>query len=103
LQHLFTQFILTQQTDSEKNETSFKLPVTSRFSTIPATDCFPERKVACLDCKQSSKELPRRDIHDLSENSWIPKSRDEKGTTKDPNEPAPKVGDKVSFFGALFL
>jgi hypothetical protein len=48
-------------------------------------------------CNEASQGI-HHDGSSFAENSWIPKNRNEQGTTKDPEEPAPRVGDKVEFF-----
>ena len=64
----------------------------------PASDSFSKGADLCAKvCKEMSKESVPLDLSLLSENSWLPKLRDEKGTTKDPEEPAPNIGDKVRF------
>jgi len=64
----------------------------------PAIGCHAK---ATLDsakiCRETSKECTHRD-KGFSESSWLPKMRDPKGTTKDPEEPIPKVGQKVHCF-----
>jgi len=98
-------FTLTTHAGVASNEksTALKMTVlnTNKVSPKfpPASDSYSKRGTdsSAKFCKETSKESAQHDLSLLSDNSWLPKQRDEKGTTKDPQEPAPKVGDKVKF------
>jgi hypothetical protein len=93
-------YMLTPLEGYAKNEMSTILSSKEKKMSHPS-DCHSN---AVLISAKSFKEAPKkclnRDLHASlqSESSWIPRTRDEKGTTKDPREPVPKVGDKVNLF-----
>jgi hypothetical protein len=85
---------LTSLAGAAKNETRTMLEIAgAKLKTMPISDTHrPSAKM----CNQKPEGI-HHDGSLLAENSWIPKTRNEQGTTKDPKEPAPRVGDKVIF------
>ena len=87
-------------------EGNAKHEMSTRFSSKAKkmsqhSDCHSNKVLmSAKSCKETPKKYLNRDLYASlqSESSWIPKTRDEKGTTKDPQEPVPKVGDKVNLY-----
>jgi hypothetical protein len=80
-----------------KNGTSTAL--SSKPSKLsPVSACYSKGMPASATApKESLRKHVHRNFDEsiFSEHGWIPKMRDEKGTTKDPQEPDAKVGQKV--------
>jgi hypothetical protein len=87
--------VLTSLVGAAKNETN-AMPKIAASKPKTMSTAGAHRPAAKM-CNEASQGI-HHDGSSFAENSWIPKNRNEQGTTKDPEEPAPRVGDKVEFF-----
>ncbi len=93
-------YVITPLEGYAKNEMSTIISSKAKNMSQPS-DCHSNKVLtSAKSCKDTPKKCLNRDLYASlqSESSWIPRTRDEKGTTKDPQEPVPKVGDKVNLF-----
>jgi hypothetical protein len=87
--------VLTSLVGAARNETN-AMPKIAASKPKTMSTAGGHRPAAKM-CNEASQGI-HHDGSSFAENSWIPKNRNEQGTTKDPEEPAPRVGDKVEFF-----